>query len=92
MAATARDRMKQKVKDRPLGYPGTSFDVTCVLGTVVFDERANGNPTMEAFSLIVEHDTPGEYTFPNLYGGTTRVIIEAPDQQIEQELQDHISS
>lgn len=56
----------------------TSFDVTCVIGTVVMDGQGTENPHMAAFRLIAEHDAPGVYSFPNAYGMQTVVEVNAP--------------
>jgi hypothetical protein len=58
-----------------------SFDVVCVVGTVIVGPEGDESPHMAAFRLIAEHDAPGTYTFPNAWGGTTAVEIENPQQE-----------
>jgi hypothetical protein len=55
---------------------GNSFDVTCVIGTVVYDDLSSEAANAVAFRLIGEHNAPGTYSFPMANGGTIRVIVE----------------
>lgn len=52
-----------------------SFDVTCVVGTVMLDGSGEDPPHVAAFKLIALHDTPGEYVFPLAPGGKCRVTV-----------------
>lgn len=54
------------------------FDVVCVLGHISPSPDGTESATLAAFRLIAEHDAPGEYTFPNGYGGTTFVTVAVP--------------
>lgn len=51
-----------------------SFDVTCILGTVVLG-HGNQTPYAAALALIAEHDGPGTFTFP-IYGRTITVVVD----------------
>lgn len=70
----------------PRRQPPTSFNVTQVIGTVSMDEHGELPPGLAAFKLIHDHDTPGTYTFPNVYGADTTVRIDAPDRTLDDEL------
>lgn len=51
-----------------------TFDVTCVIGTVVVDGSMNGErPDIVAMKLIAEHDAEGTYSFP-LADGRTQIV------------------
>lgn len=51
------------------------FDVTQVIGRVVFDEAGDRSPHEAAFCVIARHDTPGDYTFPLPNGDTCHVSV-----------------
>lgn len=52
------------------------FDVTCVIGSVVFDAMGDMTPVEAAYLLIARHGAPGSFEFPQAEGGTHRVIVE----------------
>jgi hypothetical protein len=51
------------------------FDVTCVIGQVVFSEVGSMHPEGAAFLLIGEHGTQGVFTFPREDGSVCRVDV-----------------
>lgn len=57
------------------------FDVTCTIGTVLFDETGDLTPSEAAFLLIARHDTRGKFTFPMEDGRTMEVIVDYPDHE-----------
>jgi hypothetical protein len=73
------DRITPRRGKRPLRHTDLvtpdHFDVTSVIGRVVFDGTGDDTPHEAAFRIIARHDTPGEYTFPLPDGGTCRVAV-----------------
>lgn len=58
-------------------FAPAGFDVTCVIGHVEFGDGPQ-SAAMAAFALIDQHGAPGTYSFPNEYGSTTTVTVDAP--------------
>lgn len=69
--------MAQTTRQRKQPTNVHSFDVTCVIGSVVLDPDHEGEgPHVVAMKLIAEHDAPGTYSFPMIDGRTQRVTVE----------------
>lgn len=61
---------------KPQKYVRNSFDVTCVVGTVKWDDASPETFTEAAFKLIAQHSAQGTFTFPVPGGGSIRVTVE----------------
>lgn len=64
---------KQVAEDARSG----SFDVTCVIGTVIPSEDGTLSSHEAAFVLIAKHDTPGTFSWSN-DGHEVVVTVEYP--------------
>jgi hypothetical protein len=70
-------RVKPRVRTKPtkFGPEPTSFDVTCVIGSVELNDDATTSANEVAFAMIARHDRPGTYQFPGV-AGTITVTVE----------------
>lgn len=75
-------------KVRPVTPRGTvstsSFDITCVIGTVVLDGQGD-HPHVAAMKVIGQHtiDGGGVYRYPDPVGGEVTVTVERETISIE---------
>lgn len=61
------------------------FDITCIIGSVIFDDLADMHPTTAAFSIIGEHRAPGIYSFPNVdTSGWITVTVEMSEDAVKE--------
>jgi hypothetical protein len=73
---------------RAMKNPPRTFDVTQVIGTVSLDPHGTDNVHLVAFRIIAEHDSPGTFTFPNMFGAETTVTVGVPPTEETDPLDD----
>jgi hypothetical protein len=75
-------RVKPRVRTKPskFGPEPTSFDVTCVIGSVDITTSGPMTANEAAFGMIARHDRPGTYQFPG-EAGTITVTVEHEQPQ-----------
>ena len=61
--------------NNPKGRNIASFDVTCVVGTVILTDTGDVSPYQAALDCIGHHGAPGSFTFPMEDGRTCFVDV-----------------